>query len=47
MYLETKDKNLLNKLKKMNFEINFPKFVEGKYFFTDNQSSHHVILKNY
>ena len=47
MYLETKDKNLLSKLKKMNFEINFPKFVEGKYFFTDNQSSHHVILKNY
>lgn len=47
MYLETEDQNLLNKLKKINFKVSFPKFIEGKYFFTEMQNSHHVILKNY
>jgi hypothetical protein len=47
MYLETEDQNLLNKLKKINFKVSFPQFIEGKYFFTEMQNSHHVILKNY
>jgi len=47
MYLETTDVGLLDKLKKMNFEIYFPRFFEGKFYFTNKQYSHHVILKKF
>jgi FkbM family methyltransferase len=47
MYLETENKSLLEKLKKKNFRIYFPKFKEGKFKFISKQYSHHVILKNF
>ena len=43
MYLETTDVGLLDKLKKMNFEIYFPRFVEGNFYFTNKQYPHHLI----
>ncbi len=46
VYLETTQKNLIKYLKKKNFKILFPKFVEGNFEFTEKQNYHDVILKN-
>ena len=46
MYLETTNTILLNKLKK-EFNIFFPRFIEGNYEFLSKQYLHNVILKNY
>ncbi len=47
MYLETENENLLNRLKKMNFEILFPFFREGKFKFSKKQHGLDTILRNY
>ena len=47
MYLETKNKNLLNNLKKINFKVTFPIFNEGKLKFSNKKNNNDVILKNY
>jgi len=47
MYLETMNTGLLNKLKKLNFKIFYPRFKEGKFEFSNKQESYDVILKNY
>ena len=47
MYLETINIDLLNKLKKMNFKIFYPRFRGEKFKFINKQESSDVILKNY
>ena len=47
MYVETYNKDLLSKLKKLKFEVFFYKFIHGKYFSSKEQIGYDVILKNY
>ena len=47
MYVETFNKDLLSKLKKLKFEVFFYKFIHGKYFSSKEQMGLDVILKNY
>ena len=47
MYMETLNKDLIQKLISLNFNVFFPKFYYGKYNFQKNQVGSHVIFKNY
>ena len=47
MYIETLNKDLIQKLISLNFNVFFPKFYYNKYSFEKNQIDNHVILKNY
>ena len=47
MYLETLNDSLLGKLKKMNFNIYYPSFREGKFKFVNKQVSHKKKKKNF
>ena len=47
MYLETSNKDLLNELKKLKFEVFFYKFIYDKYFKSKEQIGKNVILKNF
>ena len=47
MYIETLNKDLIQKLISLNFNVFFPKFYYDKYNFQKNQVGSHVIFKNY
>ena len=47
MYLETSNKDLLNELKNLGFEIFFYKFIENNYSSSKEQIGKDVVLKNF